>query len=65
MKLEDIIECAFPNADIAFRIFLGLMVTNWAAAPFISTAEIFYNRLRTTMQQGGLDALSLICIDDT
>jgi len=26
--LEDNIECAFPNVDIAFRIFLTLMVIN-------------------------------------
>ena len=29
--LEDNIECAFPNVDIAFRIFLTLMVTNCSA----------------------------------
>jgi len=29
--LEDNIECAFPNVDIDFRIFLTLMVTNCTA----------------------------------
>ena len=31
ITLEDIIECAFPNVDIAFCIFLTLMVTNCSA----------------------------------
>jgi len=29
--LEDNIECVFQNVDIAFRIFLTLMVTNCSA----------------------------------
>ena len=29
--VEDSIECAFPNVDIGFHIFLTLMVTNCSA----------------------------------
>ena len=29
--VEDDIECAYPNVDIGFCIFLTLIVTNWSA----------------------------------
>ena len=61
--LEDNIECAFPNVDIAFRIFLTLMVTNFSAERSFSQLKYIKNSLRTTMQQGRLDALSLLCIE--
>ena len=52
--LEDNIECAFPNVDIAFRIFLTLMVTNCSAERSFSRLKYIKNPLRTTMQQGRL-----------
>ena len=61
--LEDNIECAFPNVDIAFRIFLTLMVTNCSAERSFSRLKYIKNSLRTTMQQGRLEALSLLCIE--
>jgi len=60
--LEDNIECAFPNVDIAFRIFLTLMVTNCSAERSFSRLKYIKNPLRTTMQQG-MDALFLLCIE--
>jgi hypothetical protein len=59
----DNIECAFPYVDIAFRIFLTLMVRNCSAERTFSRLKYIKNPLRTTMRQGRLDALSLICIE--
>ncbi|XP_038637303.1 zinc finger MYM-type protein 1-like [Scyliorhinus canicula] len=61
--VEDNIECAFPNVDIGFRIFLTLMVTNCSAERSFSQLKYIKNPIRTTMQQGRLDALSLLSIE--
>jgi len=58
--LEDNIECAFPIVDIAFRIFLTLMVISWSDERSCSRLKYIKIPLRTTMQQ---DALSLLCIE--
>jgi len=49
--LEDNIECGFPNVDIAFRIFLTLMVTNFSAERSFSRLKYIKHPLTTTMQQ--------------
>ena len=56
----DNIECAFPNVDIGFRIFLTLMVTNCSAKRSFSRLKYIKNPIRTTMQHGRLDTLSLL-----
>lgn len=61
--VEDNIECAFPNVEIAFRIFLTLMVTNCSAERSFSQLKNIKNANRTTMQQGRLDDLSLLSIE--
>jgi len=61
--LEDSIECDFPNVDIDFRIILTFMVTNCSAECSFSRLKYIKIPLRTTMQQGRLDALSLLCIE--
>ena len=61
--VEGNIECAFPNADIGFRNFLTLMVTNCSAERSFSQLKYIKNPIRTTMQQGRLDALSLLSIE--
>ena len=58
--VENNIECAFPNVDIGFHIFLTLMVTNCSAERSFSRFKYIRNPIRTTMQQGRLDALSLL-----
>ena len=54
---------AFPNVEIAFRIFLTLTVTNCSAERSFSRLKYIKNPLRTTMQQGRLEDLSLLCIE--
>ena len=61
--VEDNIECAFPNVDIGFRIFLTLMVKNCSAERSFSRLKYIKNPMRTTMQQDRLDALSLLSIE--
>ena len=57
--VQDYIECTFPNVDIDFHIFLTLMVTNCSAERPFSQLKYIKNPIRTNMQQGRLDALSL------
>ena len=58
--VEDNIECAFLNVDICFRIFLKLMITNCSAERSFSQLKYVKNPNRATMQQGRLNALSLL-----
>lgn len=61
--VEENIECGFPNVDISFHIFLTLMVTNCTAECSFSRLKYIKNSMRTTMQQGWLEALSLWSIE--
>ena len=61
--VEESIECAFPNVDIGFRLFLTLMITNCSAECSFSQLKHIKNFIRTIMKQGRLDALSLLCIE--
>ena len=60
---DNIIEYIFPNGDIGFHIFLTLMVTNCSAHRSLSQLKYIKKNIRTTMQQGRLDALSLLGIE--
>jgi len=61
--VENNIECIFPNVDIAFRIFLTLIVTNCSTERSFSHLKYIKNPIRTTMQQSRLDALPLLNIE--
>ena len=61
--VDDNIEYAFPNVDIGFCIFLTLIVTNCLAKHPFSQLKYIKNPIRTTMQHGRLDALSLLSIE--
>ena len=61
--VEDNIECAFSNVDIGVCIFLTLMATNCSAERSFSHLKYIKNPIRTIMQQGRLDALSLLSIE--
>ena len=56
-------ERVFPNANIPIRIFFTLMVTNCSAERSFSRLKYIKNPLRTTMQQGRLNVLSLLYIE--
>ena len=52
-KIIDKNECAFPNVDIAFHIFLTLMVTNCSSDRSFSQLKYIKNPIRTSMQEAG------------
>ncbi|XP_065667306.1 uncharacterized protein LOC136087768 [Hydra vulgaris] len=61
--IRDNIECAFPNVEIAFRIFLTLMVFNCSTKCSFSQLKRTKNPNRSTMKQERLDPLSLLMIE--
>ncbi|XP_065672158.1 uncharacterized protein LOC136089982 [Hydra vulgaris] len=61
--VRDNIECVFPNVEIAFRIFLTLMVTNCSTERSFSQLKRTKNPNRSTMKQERLDSLSLLMIE--
>lgn len=61
--VQDKIRSAFPNLDIALRIFLTFMLTNVSAERSFSQLKRIKNPYRTTMGQERLDSLSLLCIE--
>lgn len=61
--IEDNTECAFPNVDISFRIFLTSMFTNCSAERSFSQLKRIKKTLRATMHQARLYAISLSSIE--
>jgi hypothetical protein len=61
--VEDNIECAFPNVEISWHIFLTLMVTNCTTECPFSQIKCIKNPNRTTMRQERLESLSLLMIE--
>jgi hypothetical protein len=56
------ISSIFPNAEIALRIFLSMMVTNVSGERSFSKLKFIKNELRNRMTQPRLNNLSLMCI---
>ena len=61
--VRDNIKCAFPNVEIALRIFLTLMVTNCSTERSFSQLERTKSPSRSTMKQERLDSLFLVMIE--
>ncbi|KAL5857432.1 hypothetical protein ACOSQ3_004890 [Xanthoceras sorbifolium] len=53
----------FPNAIIAYRIFLTIPVTVTSAERSFSKLKLLKSNLRTTMTQDRLNGVALICIE--
>jgi hypothetical protein len=60
---EDDITTAFPNVEIALRIYLSLMCTNCSGERSFSKLGRVKNHLRSTMGQARLNYLSLLSIE--
>ncbi|CAM1326808.1 Uncharacterised protein r2_g3576 [Pycnogonum litorale] len=60
---QDNIQSAFPNVETILRLFLSLMVTNCSGERSFSQLKRIKNKLRTTMLQEKLSALSIMCIE--
>jgi len=56
-------RATFPNLEIALRMYLVLMVSNFTRECSFSKMKIIKNRLRTTMGQNRLSKLSLLSIE--
>ena len=56
------IHTAFPNVEAILRLFLSLMVTNCSGERSFSRLKSIKNKLRSTMSQERLSALSILCI---
>lgn len=59
---EDKLESAFPNVEIALRIFLTLMVTNCTTERSFSQLKRVKNPNRSVMLQERLDSLCILTI---
>ena len=55
---------AFPNVNIALRIYLSLLVTNCSGERSFSVLGRVKNELRTTMTDQRLNHLSLMAIEN-
>ena len=55
------IHTAFPNVEAILRLFLRLMVTNCSEERSFSRLKSIKNKLRSTMSQERLSALSILC----
>ena len=62
LKCRDL-QLAFPNVEIALKIFLSLMITNCSGERSFSKLKLIKNELRSTMLQNRLNALSLMSIE--
>ena len=56
------IHTAFPNVEAILRLFLSLMVTNCSGERSFSRLKSIKNKLRSTMSQERLSALTILCI---
>ena len=56
------IHTAFPNVEAILRLFLSLMVTNCSGERSFSRLKSIKNKLRSTMSQERLSALSILYI---
>jgi hypothetical protein len=61
--LEDEVSSAFPNMEVALRIYLSLMCTNCSGERSFSKLGRVKGILRSTMSQERLNSLSLLSIE--
>jgi len=55
---------AFPNVNVAFRIYLCMLVTNCSGERSFSVLSRVKNEIRTTMSDERLNALSLMAFEN-
>ena len=58
------LSSTYPNVDIALRIYLCNFATNATGERTFSALKRVKNELRTTVAQGRMSALSLLCIEN-
>ena len=63
MLHKEDLQDTFPNVSVAFRIYLSLMVTNCSGERSFSKLAQIKNKLRSTMLDERLSALTLMSIE--
>ena len=61
--LQKRVQESFPNVEIAFRLYLVLMISNCSAERSFSKMKLIKNRLRTSMCNDRLSHLALMSIE--
>lgn len=62
--IEKDVQTAFPNVEVALRIYLVIMVTNCSGERSFSRLKIIQNRLRTSMHEERLNFLSIMSLEN-
>src|SRR6218665_409695 len=57
------VQESFPNVEIAFRMYLVLMISNYSAERSFSKMKLIKNRLRTSMCNDRLSHVALMSIE--
>ena len=57
------LDSAFPNVEVALRIYLSLMITNYSGERSFSHLKRVKNEIRSTMLQDRVSNLSLTYIE--
>ena len=63
MIKNDNLESTFPNVEIAARMFLSMMVTNFTGERSFSKLKLIKNELRSYMMQERLNCFSVMSIE--
>ena len=63
-NFSDNLKSVFPNVEIAFRVFMCMMVTNCTGERSFSRLKLTKNQLHSTMGQQRLNWLSLMCMEN-
>ena len=63
MLLQHELKEVFPNVEIAYRLYLCLMVSNCTGERSFSKLKLIKNETRAKMKEQRLNMLSLMCIE--
>ena len=63
LLVEKKLQALFPNIEIAYRIYLTLMVTNCSGERSFSALKRIKNALRSSMTQMRLNNLTLLHVE--
>lgn len=62
--MKNDLRATFPNAEVALRIYLSIMVSNASGERSFSKMKYIKNRLRTSMTNERLVNLTLLSIEN-
>lgn len=62
VRFNDRVQSAFSNVEVLLRLFLNIIIANCSGERSFSQLKKIKNEYRTTMTQGKLCSLSIVCI---